>query len=146
MESNEKDKKEYELGFLLKEEAGGGEIAELVSSLGGEIFTEGPVNRLALAYPIAKATEAFFGFLQFTMTPDQAKPLTEAMQFKANVLRHLLMTPPPMRGKKTREAREPKEPHETDRPQRSYSARPAEGRPAALSNEALEKKIEEILQ
>jgi ribosomal protein S6 len=146
MEENTKDKKEYELSYLAKDESSAAEVSGLVRSLGGETTLERQVNKIALAYPVKKETQAFFGFLQFMFSPDQSKPLTDALGLKAGVLRYLLVTPPPMKGKKAREGR----PEESDRPRPAegswQSRRTSEPKAAPLSNEALEKKIEEILQ
>jgi ribosomal protein S6 len=139
MEPNEKDKKEYELGYLLKEEKNS-EILDLVRAHDGEISLEGPVNRIHLAYEVKKEQEAYFGFVQFLMLPTKAKKLEAALNLNKNVLRSLIMTPPPMKEKKRPEGAgaAPQKPTAQPREQKAQ--------PIALSNEALEKKIEEILQ
>lgn len=131
------DKKEYELGYLIKDEAVTGAGLELVRAAGADIRQEGPVNRIHLAYPVKKQTEAFFGFVQFAMEPEKAKQLENTLRMDGRILRSLLITPPPVKEK--RRIGEPRE-----AAPRTYE--PREPRVMPLSNEALEKKIEEILQ
>lgn len=142
MEPNEKDKKEYELGYMAKDESAPADILGAVRAAGGEVTLEGPVNRVRLAYEIKKENEAFFGFVQFAMKPDAVKGLSDALSLKPDVLRFLLVTPPPMK----------------DRRRSGDDAKPASAAPqdravrsevkaaGPLSNEDLEKTIEEILQ
>jgi ribosomal protein S6 len=139
MEPNEKDKKEYELGYLLKEERNA-EILDTVRGHGGEITLEGPLNRTHLAYQIQKEPEAYFGFVQFTMEPGKAKELEATLGLNKNVMRSIIMTPPPMKEKKRLEdvVQGPPKP--------MVQPREPKAQPTILSNEALEKKIEEILQ
>jgi small subunit ribosomal protein S6 len=137
MEPNVKDKKEYELGYLLKEEKNA-EILDAVRTLGGDITLEGPVNRTKLAYEIQKESEAYFGFVQFMMEPTKAKELEAILGLNKNVMRSLIMTPPPMKEKKR--------PEGSEAPKPAAPVREAKAQPTTLSNEALEKKIEEILQ
>lgn len=135
-EQKEEIKKEYELGFLVKEEDEAAGLISALKDMGAEILLEGPVRKTALAYEIKKQTSACFGFTQFMMEPAAAKSLEAALNVRPELLRFLLMTPP------TSTAR----PQPVGGPQKPVS-KPHEPKTApALSNEALEKKIEEILQ
>lgn len=136
---DQKDKKEYEVGFLVREESKAREVVDAVKAAGGEVTLEGPVNRIRLAYQIDKQTEALFGFTQFMMDPAAAKALEKALTMNPDVLRFLILTPPPLKEK----PRKPREamPRPASKP---YPSRAPEA--PTLSNEALEKKIEEILQ
>ncbi len=139
--------KEYELAFLGLEESVAQKAAELVARLGGEIFLQGPVERIALEYKIKKAPGAYFGYFHLRMTPVQIEDLKRELNVFPPVLRFLIVTPP-FQKMKPRSAR----------PARPASAAPAAGAPVQpetadrrpetlpLSNEALEKKIEEILK
>ncbi len=129
-------KKEYELAYLVEDEARVSAPKELVRAAGGEIRNEGQASRIRLAYPVKHQTEAFFGFLQFMLEPAGAKELEKSLNADNRILRSLIITPPPMK-----ETRRPSEAPAEGRP-----PRPQESRPMPLSNEALEKKIEEILQ
>lgn len=131
-------RKEYELAYLVKDENLTGAAAEIVKAQGGEVRLEGNASRIRLAYPINKQTEAYFGYVQFLAEPAVAKTLEAALNLDQRILRSLLMTPPPLKEKKRM--------GEGPRPVEPRVGRPSESRSLPLSNEALEKKIEEILQ
>ena len=138
----EKQSKKYELSFLSKEEGGKEILLQWISRFGGEIVLEGPVESIVLSYPIEKQTSANFGFVHFNMAPDQAAELSKELKTAGIFLRFLVITPPSVKTNKPRVS--------------SSKNRPAEAAPAVvierksasdtLSNEDLEKKIEEILQ
>jgi ribosomal protein S6 len=132
-------KKEYELAFLIKEETDAAGLVEALKAMGGEINLEGPVRKIVLAYEIKKETTAYFGFIQFMMEPAAAKSLEAALLVRSGLLRSLLMTPPTAKGHS--------HPQAAANPQRP-AAKPHEAKAATpvLSNEALEKTIEEILK
>lgn len=141
----ETNKKAYEIAFLSPLEAGHEEVVKLLVREGGEIVKEGPIEKIALAYPIEKHVSAYFGYLHFMMEPLNAKNLEHDLTTNNSILRYLIITPP----------FEPQKPRSMGRPrgakvQSQESAPTAEKKSPAsslpLSNEALEKKIEEILQ
>jgi ribosomal protein S6 len=136
MEQDPDQKKEYELAFLVREESDNAGLMAALKDAGAEIGLEGPIRKTALAYEIKKETSACFGFVQFTMDPSGAKPLEAALNQKPEIMRFLLITPPTAKER----------PQSTTGPQRP-EAKPYEPKAApVLSNEALEKKIEEILK
>jgi hypothetical protein len=97
--------------------------------------------KIALAYPIKKQTSGFFGYFHFAFSPEEIKHLEHEMETSVAVLRHLIITPP----FKKMEARPRPETSHTPSA-RVQIPRAAEGtKPEALTNEDLEKKIEEIL-
>lgn len=149
---DEKDKKDYELAVLVKTEDDLAPVVALVRQHNGEIIAEPRAKKLALAYEIKKNKEAIFAYSTFKATGEDVKNLERDLNTKAEVIRFLLVIPTP-----------PNEIHErpTGMPaadptkRRTRMARPAEGGPTSdakpsapkpLSNEALEKKIEEILK
>jgi ribosomal protein S6 len=137
MEENQK--KQYELGFLVKEESEAPGVTSALKDMGAEVLLEGPVRKTALAYEIEKQNTALFGFVQFAMDPAAVKDLEAAFNMRPEILRFILVTPPASGSGE-------RPPAETAGPQRP-GARPYEAKPqSTLSNEALEKKIEEILQ
>ena len=144
MESSEP--KLYEISFLVKDEKGGEEVLKLLKRSRAEIALEGQFERIQLAYPVLKETAAYFGYFHFNAEPSVAAAIQKEMQMHPAILRFLLIAPPYIKPN-------PREP----RPMRDASPMPEapiekierverkrEGLP--LSNEALEKKIEEILQ
>lgn len=132
------EKKQYEMSFILREEEGAKTVAKFVADLGGEIETESPIQKIALAYPIKKETIGFFGFFHFALEPKEVVALEHEMETSQAVLRHLLITPP---FKKAEPRVRPEAPLKSPKP----AAVKAEMKTESLTNEDLEKKIEEIL-
>ncbi len=143
--NEEKDKKSYELALLLKNEGDLAGVLTLVSQHGGDMIAEPRAKKLALAYKIKGETEAIFAYANFTMLPEHAKELEHDLGTRQNVIRSMIIAAEPQA-----ERREiplgafpsKKRGRPTTRP--ATDTKPAAPRP--LSNEALEKKIEEILQ
>ena len=150
----EKDKKEYELGVLVATEDDLAPVMALVREHNGEPSTEPRTKKLALAYEIKKHKDAVFSYWNFKALTADAKELEKALNTKAEVIRSLMIaSPAPMMTPADHE-RIPAAMMGPDR-RRTRTMRPATGTstadakpsaPKPLSNEALEKKIEEILQ
>lgn len=141
-----KDKKSYELALLLKNEDDLAGVLTLVAQHGGEMSSEPRAKKLALAYKIKGETEAIFAYADFLMLPEHAKELEHDLATRQNIIRSMIIIAPPQA--EHREIPAGAFPmKKRGRPAASRSA--AENKPTAprpLSNEALEKKIEEILQ
>ena len=126
--------KDYEISFLLGQEKDVEDVLKLLKREEAEIIFEGTLRKIPLAYKIKKQSEAYFGYLHFRMSKNKVKSLEKDFLTTSTVLRSLIITPPFVRPKPEPRAR-----------QRTAPAPPAQvGVP--LSNEALERKIEEILQ
>lgn len=132
--------KEYEISFLGQDEAGKDAVLNLLRREGGEVVLEGPVEKIALAYDIEKHSSAYFGYFHFRLSPDRLPALQNDLGTENAVLRFLIVTPPFAKTK----------PRSLGRPKTVSSSGSAPAKPAPeslpLSNEALEKRIEEILQ
>ncbi|MFA6135972.1 MAG: 30S ribosomal protein S6 [Candidatus Paceibacterota bacterium] len=136
----DKDKREYEVSFLVKEEQDVEKIKKIVSSLGLEISYESEAKRIPLAYPIKKEISAVFSYFYFYGNPDLLESLSKELNLEKNCLRFLVVTNP---IKKT-EAR--MEDASERRPIVKSKIVPQEKeKTETLSNEELEKKLEEIL-
>ncbi|HUC31103.1 MAG TPA: 30S ribosomal protein S6 [Candidatus Paceibacterota bacterium] len=150
MTNEEKDKKEYELALLLKSEDNVASVLKLVAQHNGEGASEPRAKRLQLAYEIKKHTEAVFVYFTFKAFGDDIKTLEHDLNSHADVLRFMVIASPAPAERTATSAMPPREERRSRTP--SYSVapaateapKPAPSRP--LSNEALEKKIEEILQ
>lgn len=140
----ESNKKDYEISFLCKEEGGPEELRKFVLRSGGEILLEGPVERIALAYKIKKESTAYFGYFHFAMEPAEAKALEHDLNTAPFVLRYLIVTPPFQKMKPRGMGRPKTKGQQAPEPTATAEKKSVESLP--LSNEALEKKIEEILQ
>ncbi|TSC81645.1 MAG: 30S ribosomal protein S6 [Parcubacteria group bacterium Gr01-1014_20] len=140
MEKEPSDKKSYEISFLVNDEAGAQKIASLIRQHGGAISFESPIRNLALAYKINKETNANFGYFHFEMTPEELPTLDRNLKTSNEVVRFLIITPAFSKAKSS----------PTLKPRlKPLSSKPIQEISKAsmpLSNEALEKKIEEILQ
>jgi len=153
MTNEEKDKKEYELALLLNGEDDLAGMIKLVGTHNAESLSEPRAKRLQLAYEIKKHTEAVFVYFTFKMFGDDMKALEHELNTHPDVLRFMVIASP---APAERTATSAMPPREERRPRsNSYNAAPAAApsetpKSAApskpLSNEALEKKIEEILQ
>jgi ribosomal protein S6 len=152
MTNEEKDKKEYELALLLKTEENLAGVLTLIGQHNGEGLSEARAKRLQLAYEIKKLNEAVFVNLTFKMFGDDMKALEHELNTAADVLRFMVIASPapaerPSAGlMPQREERRPRSNSYTPSAPTAEApaAKPAPSRP--LSNEALEKKIEEILK
>ncbi len=148
-ESNDKEieTRAYEFSFLVKREEDVAEVTKLLASHGAEIISEGQVRHIQLSYPIDKQTEAFFGFVHARISSDHAKAIEKEAQLNKTLMRFLFVllprTPQPAPPRPRGERPEVDVAPTTSERDRSAAPRPAD--PAVLSNEELEKKIEEIL-
>jgi ribosomal protein S6 len=126
-------------------------VLALVAQHNAEGVPEPRAKRLQLAYEIKKHTEAVFVYFTFKAFGDDIKALEHDLNAHADILRFMVIASPAPAERNATSAMPPRE----ERRSRSSTpyvapAAPAEApRPAPskpLSNEALEKKIEEILQ
>lgn len=134
----EQTKKAYEVGFIARNEAGAQAVSRALKAAGAEISFEGPVSRVALAYDIEKETQADFGYVQFQLEPAKILDLDQTLKTEKSLLRFLIMTSDFLKQKATKDVA----------PTRTRIVKaPLEPKfHEPLSNEALEKKIEEILK
>lgn len=141
------DKKRYEIGFLAEGEEGSREVKDAIRKAEGVLEEEGPLQKIALAYPIKKRESADFRYIRFSALPAGAVALAKELRSASSVLRFLVisLTTSEEKGAERTEGAD-------KRPRRSFESRPAADRPTGepsaspLTNEVLEKKIEEILQ
>ncbi len=139
------DKKEYELSYILPTEEAGIEVEKAIVAAGGEITTKSPIQSMKLAYPIKKHASAFFGFFYLNALPENVVKLHDALRVNKNVLRHLIVTPPikmaPLEQRFMREGKRIQGPLPATA--KIEESKPA---PTQLSNEGLEKELQQILQ
>jgi ribosomal protein S6 len=141
------EKKEYEIAVLLKTEGDLANVLTFIAQHGGEVISEAKARNLALAYEIKKQKEAVFAYCNFRAYPEEAKTLEHDLNSRQDVLRFLIIASPPPAEKAVPAMgvmRRGRRPTRTAGPTSEAATKPQAPRP--LSNEALEKKIEEILQ
>lgn len=136
----EDDKREYEISFLLSGPEAKSEVLNLLNQIKAELTAEEEPRLINLAYPIKKQLSAHFGFYQFRANPADLKSLKDALAINAKVLRFLVVSDPIKKQSAV--------PKERPRPEIPSKPAPIESMPTpkVLSNEALEKTLEEILQ
>lgn len=136
----------YEIGFLLKLSTTAEPITKALSASGAELVKEAPLKSISLAYPIKKQEKAEFGYIHFRLSrPEALQEISEALRFEKDVLRSLVVSLP---EKKMKEALRPKRAHSARAKAETPEAPKEEGiqNLDSLSNEALEEKLEELVQ
>lgn len=130
-EIDEKEKRQYELSFLLKEE----DVSlprNILMRHGTTVLNEGRVSKFRLSYPINKETQAYFSYFQFEAEPLAIEKISNDLKLEAaNILRYLIVSSPAVK----KGAEKPVYVSPSPEPRH---------RETELTNEELEKKIEEI--
>ncbi len=129
--------KEYEISFLIREENHKEEILSALQKIGAELIFVKEPEKINLAYPIKHVNQALFGFIDFKAFPEKAKELENNLKTSKNILRFMIIydsfiKKPSQDKKKIEESKKPKQ-----------FIKQQEN---VLTNEALEKKLEEMLQ
>ncbi len=142
----DKEQKKYEIGFLAKTDKDGKEIIESLKNYQALIVGEDNGLRIKLAYPIKKEESAFFGCIQFSAAPDIIKKISDELNLNNRILRFLIITPPIVKSAtvsapRTRRTVLFKEKEAA----KKVEIKKSEPQPI-LTNEELEKKLEEILK
>ncbi|HUY69727.1 MAG TPA: 30S ribosomal protein S6 [Candidatus Tyrphobacter sp.] len=140
----ETDKKGYEISFLLRREEDVEAILKPLAEGLGEVLSEGQLTMIKLAYPVQKETSAYFGWIHFSMAPENVKKMSGTLKLDARVLRYLIITPPISRAERRPRIR-PSESTPAAVTEPVSESRPKE-KETEISNEALEKRLEEILK
>lgn len=139
--------KNYELTFLVASEADYDEVIKTIRANHIEIKAESQPAKIKLAYPIKKENFAYFGNLYFSAEPQEVETLNKALRGSSKILRFFIFIKPAVKktkGRKTeRLARHAAEPEKASK---RVSYQPAPEKSGNLSNEALEKRLEEILK
>jgi ribosomal protein S6 len=149
-DSNEniKDKKAYEIALLLKTEEDVARATTIIRQHNGELVSEPRAKKLALAYEIKGHTEAIFAYVTFHALPSDAKELEKDLINRSEILRSMIVVAEAHSDKPTEMPSFTS--NRRSAPSAARTAPASESRPSAprgpLSNEALEKKIEEISQ
>lgn len=140
--NTEENKSLYEISFI-QEGENEGVPKKVIEKHGGQIVEDKPLVRIRFAYPIKKQTQGFFGVMRFCIDPLKIGLIDADLKFEKEVLRAIIVQFSE-KDKNEEAALEGQE----NRLRRGKFVR-TERKPGyepALSNEALEKKIEEILQ
>jgi len=144
IEQQQIEARKYEIAFVLKAE-NSLSISAALKSKGFSVLLENPIEKIQLAYPIKKENYAYFGYFHFEGNPAEIKSLKDDLALNHDVLRYIIITPPFVKKPAWRR------PMSSSRPSSASAAQEIETKASvtaqpALTNEALEKKIEEILK
>lgn len=132
----------YEIGFVSSAEEGKTQIEKTIKDLQGEIVKEGENLRLKLMYPINKQTNGFFCYIQFMLGPENIDILKKTLKLNPLILRFLVIAS--IKGKQ-KEAIQLEKEVKRERIVSTPVELPSRKPMGNMSNEELEKKIEEIL-
>lgn len=146
-EEEVKDKKTYELALLLKSEGDLTDVLAFIRAHDAEILSEPRAKKLALAYAIKGNTEALFVSCMFQAIGQNAKSIEKDLVTNARVIRSMVLVAVPLAERQASVPSFPSQERGYRPVTRTFTA--GESKPPAprpLSNEALEKKIEEILK
>jgi len=137
------ERKNYEIAFLVKSEEDQEGIIKILKNSQLPVIGEGRISKIKLAYPIKKENFAYSGYLHFSGSPQDIGNLTESLKNEPKILRFSVITQPIVKKDERRvvERASSRQAQEVT-PQLPKKTSVTE----ALSNEALEKKLEEILQ
>lgn len=143
----DKEHKKYEIGFLAKNEKGGEVISKALISHKCEIIESGDLNRIKLAYPIKKESTGYFSYYYFLSEPSIIDKIKREFNLSSDILRFIIITPPAEKQQvsaiKTETRR--KSVVSKDIEFKTEIKKPSSAS-MILTNEALEKKLEEILK
>mgnify|MGYP001566836805 CR=1 FL=1 len=140
MEGEKKDAVEYRLSFVTRDEDTTALRAAL-SAHGAEIAKEQPLIKVRLAYPVKKQQFGFSGAFVLLTAPGALQEALAAVTRSENVLRAMATREFPGEEEKAMGI-----PPSMGHPRSARRAVRERVYRSQLSNEALEKKIEEILQ
>ncbi|MEK7542770.1 MAG: 30S ribosomal protein S6 [Patescibacteria group bacterium] len=142
MEPSEK-KNLYEITFHTLTEEGAGKVRLVIEKSGGNVVHEKPVQKIRLAYKVKKQLFGFTSVTGFEMEPAKIHGFSNELALAGCVLRSMIHIVSP---KKERTKEVKKSSVETTQPIQESGTKLRSFTTQTLSNEALEKKIEEILQ
>src|SRR3989344_2932042 len=137
--------RDYEVALLVPSEEVLPGVLKILGTHNIEIKSEGSIKKIRLAYDIAKMKEAYFAFFHVSAFPSGIKLLEADLRGNSNILRFLVVRLPGTKAERDEATMK----RAGNRPsfRRSPAAPPQQSdarQPNVLSNEALEKKIEEI--
>ena len=131
-ETQEKKENIYEISFV-QEGEDVSLLKDILAKHGGTILEEYPLTKIRLAYEINKASQGFLGVIKFSIDSDKLQKFSDALRLDGGSSRFII--------RRKDKDEDPVTPDMTGKRRRKPQTEPE-----SLSNEALEKKIEEILQ
>lgn len=139
--------KAYEITFILQQEDPS-EVRKILVKNQAEIVGEKELEKARLAYPIQKQKFGFLGTFRFKTSPDSIKGMFSDLKLEKSVIRYMISKARTKmvgvsRGRDKETTLQPRESRDEKVPVIDRTRKPAA---PVLTNEELEKKIEEIMQ
>lgn len=141
-------KNSYEIAFWVKEE-NDGSAKKILSKYEAEVTKENPIQKMKLAYPIKKENFAFFGNLIFSMDPGKIVDFKNDLNLETGLLRYFFRRAKKRQAEGSNFREDGQNPSPSKERSKSFFGfrnDSKRGTDQILTNEALEKRIEEILK
>lgn len=137
----------YEITFILQQEDPS-EVRQILGKNQAEIVGGKDLEKIRLAYPIQKQKFGFLGTFRFGADPDSIRGMLSDLKLEKSVIRYMISkagteTVAPSGERERKTSLQPRESRDEKVPVMDRARKPAA---PVLTNEELEKKIEEILQ
>lgn len=139
----EKDKNNYEITFWVKEEDAT-PVTAVLKKNGCDVVEEKPLQKMQLGYPIKKEKYAFLGVVTFTAYPEAVQAMRETLNLEGSVVRYTVSNTDKHRVERAAEE-SARGAFSSLRERSNYPSSFKKKEEGVLTNESLEKKIEEIL-
>ena len=144
--SMDEEIKKYEISVLLRAEESAEEVLQHLKRLGAEVVEHSAPAKVKLAYPIKKETTAYFMCVIFSAAPETVVGLQKETLLLPQVLRFLIVTPPIAKMVERERNSYPAKPKPEEPKEQAPEPVKVSAEPEVLTNELLEKKLEEILK
>lgn len=131
--------KEYEISYLLRSEQGNDLMRKLFVHHGGEVSHMEELRKIALAYPIKKEEFGFFGFSRVSLEQSAIVEIEKEAKLEGDILRMLVISEPIVAVHGDQRIPSSYQRHAED------TATQPQKEEKPVTNEELEKKLEEIL-
>lgn len=147
--------KNYEIGFLASSQEAAERVLSILSEKGAGIISRAQILRIALAYPIRSHESAHFGSIVFSANAGALPEIERTLRMSNEILRHMVISHHEAKEsgiagrfrKQGDEIARPQEPSsQAKEPAKTRELKKREAETVELTNEALEKKLEEILR
>jgi len=139
--------KNYELTFLLSSEVDYNEVIKTIRANHIEIKSESQPAKIKLAYPIKKENFAYFGNLYFSADSQAVEALNKVLRGDSKILRFFIFNKPVIKKTESRKMeRASRHAAESEKISERVFRPSAPEKSGNLTNEALEKRLEEILK
>lgn len=132
----------YEISFIINNEDSSA-VKKTLSKRGAEVMSESEINKIRLSFPIKKQSYGFLGSMSFQAEPELLVLISADLKLEENVLRFMISKA--KEGRATKETRVADAKTRETRKETSKDETKKVTEPV-LTNEELEKKIEEILK